>query len=173
MSAGSALQIENENLRSEYERLATESQIQIKELSNRIEELSAQVKWFQNQLFGQKSEKRIVDVPAEQLHLGQQFQEETPPSQTKTVKEHQRKKRKSTDGDDQKLFFDENVVPVETIELSSPEVEGLSEDDYEVIGEKVSYRLAQRPNAYFIDRFPRAYARGSFQSSSCACPKSS
>jgi hypothetical protein len=72
------------------------------------------------------------------------------------VAAHQRKKRKaqSTDGDKQDLFFDE-TVPVEETKVSNPEAEGLSEDDYEVVSQKTSYRLAQRPGVYVILKYVR------------------
>ena len=146
MSAGSALQKKNEQLEAE-----------VIQLSSRVEELSAQVKWFQNQLFGQKSERRIPLSSPDQLYLGQQFQEETAPAETETIKEHQRKKRKtkSEDGDDQKLFFDPEVVPVEDIAIDNPEVEGLAPEEYEVVSQKVSYRLAQKPGVFVILRYTR------------------
>ena len=42
---------------------------------------------------------------------------------------------------------DEAKVPVEVIVVPNPESEGLAAQDFEVIGEKVSYRLAQRPGS--------------------------
>jgi transposase len=139
------------------QKIIDEQRHEIDRLSAQVKELSAQVKWFQNQLFGQKSERRIPEVPSEQLFLGQQFQDKTASAETETVKEHDRKKRntQSYDGDCQKLFFDPDVVPVEEIEIANPEVEGLSEDEYEVIGQKVSYRLAQRPGVYVILKYIR------------------
>jgi transposase len=35
------------------------------------------------------------------------------------------------------------------------DVEGLSPDQYEVIGEKVTYRIAQRPGAYHVMKYRR------------------
>ncbi len=130
---------------------------EITKLAARNEELTAQVKWFQKQLFGQKSERRIIETPQEQLYLGEQFKKETAEEETRTVKEHERKKRKtrSTDGDNENLFFDEDAVPVEEIEIVNPETEGLSEDEYEVISQKISYRLAQRPGMYVILKYVR------------------
>ncbi len=52
-------------------------------------------------------------------------------------------------------FFDETRVPVETIELSVPEVEGLDESEFEVIGHKECYRLAQRPGSYVVLKYRR------------------
>jgi transposase len=146
------LEAENSSLKSGNSQLKA----QVDKSSVRIEELSAQVKWFQKQLFGQKSERRVGEPSKEQLFLGDQFQKETDKEETRTVKEHERKKQKtrSTDGDDQNLFFDESV-PVEVIKIELPEVEGLSEDEYEVIGQKITHRLGQRPGVYFIMKFVR------------------
>ncbi len=52
-------------------------------------------------------------------------------------------------------FFDETRVPVEVIELSAPETEGLSPEDYEVIRHKESDRLAQRPGSYGVIQYRR------------------
>ena len=46
-------------------------------------------------------------------------------------------------GDESKLFFDDRQVPVEVIAVPNHEADGLGPDEYEVIGEKVSHRLAQ------------------------------
>jgi len=65
------------------------------QLAARNKELSAQVQWFQNQLFGKTSERRIEESPKEQLFLGEQFQKETAEEETRTVKEHERKNAKN------------------------------------------------------------------------------
>jgi hypothetical protein len=66
-------------------------------------------------------------------------------------------------------FFDEARVPVETIELPDPQIEGLSADQYEVISQKVSYRLAQRPGSYVILKYLRSVIkRVDTQAISCA-----
>ena len=39
---------------------------------------------------------------------------------------------------------------METIELRNPTTEGLSPEQFEVIGQKVSFRLAQRPGSYVV-----------------------
>ena len=46
-------------------------------------------------------------------------------------------------------------MPVQEILLTNPEVADLPPDAYEVIGEKVTYRLAQRPGAYVILKYRR------------------
>ncbi len=125
-------------------------------LTERNESLAAQVKWFQKQLFGSKSERRIAETVKEQLFLGEQFQEENNDAETQVVAAHERKKRKaqSVDGDKQNLFFDE-TVPVEEIKVANPEAEGLSEDEYEVVSQKTSYRLAQRPVVFVVLKYVR------------------
>ena len=52
------------------------------------------------------------------------------------------------------LRFDE-TVPVETIDVIDPAVESIPEAEREVIGEKVSHRLAQEPGSYKILRYVR------------------
>lgn len=52
-------------------------------------------------------------------------------------------------------FFDESRVPVTTIEVLEPEIAALSADQYEVIGQKVSYRLGQRPGSYMVLKYVR------------------
>jgi len=47
------------------------------------------------------------------------------------------------------------VVTVEEIKITNPDAEGLSEDAYDVIGQKASYRLAQRPGIYVILKYTR------------------
>lgn len=132
-------------------------QSEVEKQAARIEELAAQVKWFQKQLFGKKSERRIIDPAKEQLYLGEQFKQKTAESETQTVKAHERKKTRtqSKDGDDAKLFFDEAVVPVKEIKVPNLEVEGLCEDEYEVISQKETYRLAQLPGTYVILKYIR------------------
>ena len=127
------------------------------ELVAKVEALTAQVQWFQKQLFGEKSERRILDSATKQLFLGEQFQAATDKEETRSVKAHERKKRKplSIDGDNEKLFFDESEVPVEEIKIDDPEVAGLREDDYEVIDQKITYRLAQRPGVHVILKYVR------------------
>jgi transposase len=76
----------------------------------------------------------------------------------KTVAGHTRRASRTDfaqDKDASALFFDETRVPVETITLANPETEGLTADQFEVIGEKVSHRLAQRPGSYVILKYVR------------------
>lgn len=52
-------------------------------------------------------------------------------------------------------FFDESRVPIETLTLPVAEIAGLAADQCEVVGEKVSYRLAQRPGSYVVLKYVR------------------
>ena len=84
---------------------------------------------------------------------------QTMPAQERLVAAHTRREpqRDAAVGEaDSVPFFDAARVPVETIELADPQIAGLSADDYEVISQKVSYRLAQRPGSYVILKYLRS-----------------
>jgi transposase len=74
------------------------------------------------------------------------------------VPAHTRRKPKSdfTDDGTSAPFFDESKLPVQTIEVPNPEAQALAPEQYEVIGEKVSFRLAQRPGSYVVLKYVRA-----------------
>jgi transposase len=123
--------------------------------------LKRQVEWFQRQLFGRKSEKRLREPDPDQLTLAGLLTTpvapaDQPPPPTETVTAYQRRFRFSGAelSDESELRFDESV-PVQEILLTNPDVTDLSPDAYEVIGEKVTYRLAQRPGAYVILKYRR------------------
>lgn len=118
-----------------------------------------QLEWFRRQLFGQKSEKRAIAPSPAQMHLGElPIPASQPEVPGKTVAGHTRRAPRTDfaqDKDESALFFDEARVPVETIALANPEIEGLAPEQFEVIGEKVSHRLAQRPGSYVILKYVR------------------
>jgi transposase len=123
-------------------------------MSREIEVLKHQLDWFRRQIFGQKSERRIIDGGAGQLSLGEAINAAQstcalPPVEHR-VAAHTRRvaTNKPNAGDDSVPFFDDTRVPVEVIELTAPEAEGLAPDDFEVIGHEESFRLAQRPGSY-------------------------
>lgn len=128
--------------------------------ASEIADLKAQLKWFQNQIFGRKSERRLAgDSRYIQLTLGSLLEEEIPPTATETVKEYQRRvkpeKLPETGEDEGGLRFSPDV-PVKTILLTPEEVVGLKEgEDFEVISEKVTHRLAQRPASYVVLKYVR------------------
>jgi transposase len=96
---------------------------------------------------------------------------ETPPLPTETVKAYQRRApftALAATPDESGLRFDASV-PVEVIRVSNPEAAGLAESDYEVIGEKATYRLAQRPSAYVILKYVRSVIKRK-DTATLACP---
>lgn len=126
-----------------------------------IASLEHQLDWFKRQLFGKKSERFVAEPDPQQMHLGQVLGElpvatEQPVSGT-TVPAHKRRTRRSdfADAGRDTPFFDESKVPVHTIEVPNPEAQGLRPEDYEVIGEKVSHRLAQRPGSFVVLKYVR------------------
>jgi transposase len=140
--------------------IATRLLDQNTKLSIEVTELRDQLAWFKRQLFGQKSERRVVEPSPDQGFLGESFAAlpESPlDAKTSSVQGHTRKaKTKSPSAaDESTLFFDEDKVPIETIRLEAPEVVGLSAGQYEVISEKVSYRLAQRPGSFVVLKYLR------------------
>lgn len=141
------------DLMAEGDRLRSENS----QLRERLNALQNQLDWLKRQVFGQKSERRLVEAPPEQMSLGEvlgQPDESTPPP-TQEIPAHSRRKAKTPPAEDEsKLFFDDSV-PVETIEVADPETAGLAPEAIEIIDEKVSYRLAQRPGSYVILKYVR------------------
>lgn len=119
-------------------------------------QLRRQLDWLKRQLFGEKSERRLAETPPEQLSLGEGFEgaRQSEPPEREVAAHRRRTRRKPTESDDTP-FFDPEQVPVERIELSNPEIAGLSPDQYEVIAERSTYRLAQRPGSYVILQYVR------------------
>ena len=60
--------------------LASHQQIttSFKDLTDRHDELSRQLEWFKRQLFGSKSERRLVDPDGRQLMLGEWQKKDAP-----------------------------------------------------------------------------------------------
>ena len=121
----------------------------------RIVELQQQLNWFKRQIFGTKSDRRIFPENTRQLALGESVRphDDTVPVPATTVREHARKKRKTSSVDEGRLRFDPSV-PVEEIVVPNAEIKG-NEDDYYLVGEKITDRLAQRPGSYVVLRYIR------------------
>jgi transposase len=125
-----------------------------------IADLKRQLEWFRRQVFGAKSERLTVLEQAQQLSLGEGPSGAAAGTlpKTRTVAAHTRhvRTREADETEGQSApFFDERCVPVETIELPDPQVRDLARDEYERIGEKLSYRLAQRPGSYVVLKYVR------------------
>jgi transposase len=124
-------------------------------------ELQRQNEWFKRQLFGRKSEQRLLTPDTHQLPLAgilpaREAPGDEPPPPTETVKAYQRRTRLSAlpDAEEKKLRFD-GSVPMRVITVPNPAVADLAPNAYEVIGEKVTYRLAQQPGAYVVLKYVR------------------
>lgn len=123
-----------------------------------IKALKRQLEWFKKQLFGPKSERRHVDSSPAQLSLG----EAGPPAGTsepsvRTVAAHTRRvavKPTTEEAGDSGLKSD-STVPLEVIEIDDPRTAELTAEQYEVIGEKATFRLAQRPGSYVVLKYVR------------------
>jgi len=97
-----------------------------------IATLQHQLDWFKRQLFGKKSERFAPEPDPQQMHLGQLLGEipaaPEQPEAGSTVPAHTRRKPSRDFADESRdaPFFDEAVVPVQTIEVPSPEAQGLA-----------------------------------------------
>jgi transposase len=122
-------------------------------LSDQVSFLKNELDWFRRQLFGSKSEKRLIDAPGAQLDWLAALQapatDAGPAADIETVTYQRKKSRRDNTVSDSGLRFDD-TVPMETIVLSAPGLEGIPESDQIVISEKISYRLAQRPGSYVV-----------------------
>lgn len=122
-----------------------------------IAALTQQIEWFKRQIFGQKSERFVPEVNPQQLHLGEALPlPEAMAQERQSVPAHTRRVAKTDLAAEASLpFFDETKVPIETIVLRAPEAQDLPADAVETIGEKITYRLAQRPGSYVVLKYVR------------------
>ena len=119
--------------------------------------LKQQLDWLKRQLFGRKSEKRQEVDPAIQGNLLSALGVATPPPKDQpkeTITYPRRQKRRDGAVNDTGLRFGEDV-PREIIAVTDPAIEAIPEDRRILIGEKVTYRLAQRPGSYVVLQYTR------------------
>ena len=129
----------------------------------RFDELTRQLEWFKQQLFGSKSERRLLEPDARQLALGEWKLPDIEAAES-TVAEHKRRARPAcVDKDESDLRFDE-TVPIEEIILRPEGVEA----NAEVISTKVTMRLAQRPSSYVVLKYIRPVLKAKDGSLVCA-----
>jgi transposase len=150
MTSASKLNKNVEQTDVSYEALLAQTRLQ----QEQIAELQHQLDWFKRQLFGRKSEKRLIDSPDQgDLLAGEAKPPQRAATETITYQRRKGKKRRGEDCvTDAGLRFDDSV-PVETIELPSSEID--PDLPQEQIAEKVTYRLAQRPGSYVILKYVR------------------
>ena len=127
------------------------------QLQAQVAELQQQLDWFKRQLFGAKSEKRLDVHPAVQGNLLAALgvaAPPPPPAPTETITYQRRPKTRDAALNDTGLRFGEDV-PREVIAVSDPAIEAIPEERRVRIGEKITYRLAQRPGSYVILEYVR------------------
>jgi transposase len=126
---------------------------QYSRLEQKYAELQQQLDWFKRQLFGAKSERRVLPEDNRQLTLGEMSTAETDTAATVEIAAHERRRRTPAGPDEGDLRFDESV-PVERIVLT-PDIPADERDDYEQIGQKTTRKLAQRPGSYVVLEYVR------------------
>ena len=120
------------------------------DLTVRNAELMRQLEWLKRQVFGEKSERRFVDPDSRQLALGEWRSGEAPGKEITVAEHHRRSRPASAEDDEEPLRFDESV-PVEEIRLPHPPID----DEHELVSEKTTYRLAQKPASYVLLKYIR------------------
>jgi transposase len=155
----SAAATDSSNPRNTAPMSPTQLQSLVQSQAEEIAALKHQLAWFRRQIFGQKSERLVPEPDPAQLHLGDTLAavSVSPAESRKRIATHTRRValKDGADTGEALPFFDESKVPVQTIVLVDAEAEGLTPDQYEVIGEKVTYRLAQRPGSYQVLKYRR------------------
>jgi transposase len=140
---------------SQEQRLA-QLELSMSQLQDENQRLKQQNQWFKKQLFGQKSEKRLVgdNTQASLFDDPSSQKDQSPPKETITYQRRKGKQRADNCITEQGLRFNEDV-PVEVIDIPAPELQGEQAEQYEVIDEKVTHRLAQRPGSYVVLEYRR------------------
>lgn len=141
--------------------LLQEKDTQLHNQDEKIHALQQQLDWFKRQLFGAKSEKKDFTDHPYQATIADHFKDfsvlpETSQAEKKKIITYERgtAKKQPLDGapDGTQLRFDSSV-PVEEIHVDAPELRGPHKNDYEIIGEKVVYRLAQNPASFVVLKY--------------------
>lgn len=137
-------------------------QAALQEAQGEIAQLKAQLDWFKQQLFGTKSERRLI-VSSDQQPL--EFGEEAKlppignlPTETVTYQRRKAKARPEDCATDAGLRFNDSM-PVEVIEVPVPQLQEPDGDDYEIIDFQITHRLAQRPASYVILEYRQPVVR--------------
>lgn len=139
---------------------------EVVQLRQEVAALKQELAWFKRQLFGKKSERRVIEGESRQLGFDKLFDAApalppatealAPPTSPGAGRP---RRQRAADDDGPTTFFNEDQVPIEVIRLEAPEVAGLSPDQYEVVGEKISHRLAQRPGSYVVLKYVRTVVK--------------
>ena len=138
--------------REELVELAIALDTRAKQADARWQQAEHQLRWFKQQLFGTKSERRTDLVPDPlQLHLGKSLGQKKAIEPTPTqVRGHARVNKPPRDeNSDSGLRFDD-TVPVVRINIPNPDLVGVADSDQVLIEERTTHRLAQQPASYKI-----------------------
>lgn len=144
---------ENQAWSEKYGKLETEHT----SLRETFAGIQQRLAWFEKQLFGQKSEKRALELGMQLSLLGDMVPALAQPEGETEYTTYTRRKGKQRPDDcvnDSGLRFNDNV-PVKVITLIPDELKGEEADQYEVIGVKSTFRLAQRPASFEVLRYDR------------------
>jgi transposase len=136
----------------------TELRQRLLQIEQHNQSLKSQLDWFKRQLFGAKSEKRVVVAPGQMDIADLLGTEKSPPAHAPTEKVtyiRRRRKRRADDCvTDTGLRFDKDV-PIKVINIGHPNLQGSEANEYQVIDQKISRRLAQRPGSYVVLEYRR------------------
>ncbi|MDZ7787028.1 MAG: IS66 family transposase [Halofilum sp. (in: g-proteobacteria)] len=129
----------------------------------RTEELERQLAWMKRQVFGPRSERRHLDGEGAiaDLFAGDVPEKPKAPEKQKISYERDAPGSNKERGDavtEEGLRFDADV-PVETIDVRAPELEGADADAWEIIDYRTTHRLAQRPGSQVVLAYRRPVLR--------------
>lgn len=131
-------------------------------LREEVAALRHRIAWFEKQLFGRKSEKRPVEANPHQASLLGAPAEPAPAEGEKVRITYTRgkagKQRPDDCLNDSGLRFGPEV-PVQVIEQVAPELNGADAEQYEIIGTRTTFRLAQQQASYVVLEYRRPVFR--------------
>lgn len=150
----------------------TSLHLQNVQLSERVMVLEQQLDWFKRQLFGRKSEKQLIDNPAQ----NSLFVDEpsvcglsVPVTEVAAHKRKSNTQRGEAHVNDEGLRFDD-TVPTKIIEVSAPQLQGADADQYDIIDYQDTCRLAQQPGSYTVLIYRRPVVRHKSQQTLLTVP---
>lgn len=126
-------------------------------LRDEVHQLKNRVEWFEKQLFGRKSEKRVIENPYQGDFLTPPTTTTAEPEAKITVSYERGTAKKSRPDDcatDAGLRFSDEV-PVKIIRITPPELLGDGANDYEIVDTKISRKLAQQPASYVVLQYDK------------------
>ena len=130
----------------------------IRLLEDKVVSLEQQLDWFKRQVFGRKSEKRLIeDYPEQPLLDGLELSKpdkQSDAAERQSISYSRNKQRGADCATASGLRFAESV-PKKTIRCKAPELEGPNAHEYQVIREEHTYRLAHRSASYVVLEYIR------------------